>query len=218
MSDWIDYDLRGMGKMRPFKEAREFIRKLKLKDQYEWVLYCKNELKGFKKRPVDIPAGPHNLYKDEWIGISDWLGNGKIAQGDWMPFNEARSYVQNLKLKTHEEWVSYCQNKLKGFKKKPIEIPTNPQNTYKDEWIGVGDWLGTGKVAQGDWMPFKEARAYIRKLKLKNKKEWILYRKNKLKGFKDKPHEIPTGPERVYKDEWKDLSDWLGKKNKSFPN
>ena len=62
----------------------------------------------------------------------------------------------------------YCKNKLKGFKEKPIDIPASPSETYKDEWKGMGDWLGTGKVAPGNMRPFKEARAYVRKLKLKN--------------------------------------------------
>ena len=43
----------------------------------EWILYRQNKLKGFKKKPIDIPAGPHNTYKDEFKGMSDWLGNKK---------------------------------------------------------------------------------------------------------------------------------------------
>ena len=31
-----------------------------------------------------------------------------------------------------------------------MDIPTSPNNSYKDiGWKGMGDWLGTGTVAQG---------------------------------------------------------------------
>ena len=54
------------------------------------------------------------------------------------PFKEARAYVQKLKIKSHKEWVLilYCQNKLKGFKEKPQDIPKNPAY-YKNEFKGV---------------------------------------------------------------------------------
>ena len=46
------------------------------------------------------------------------------------------------------EWIYTAQNKLKGFKEKPQDIPSHP-DTYKDEWKGMGDWLGTGSIAPG---------------------------------------------------------------------
>ena len=52
----------GAGKMkkkwRAFKEAREFVQSLKLKNRNEWDKYCKSG-----KRPNDIPGGPEKSYK-----------------------------------------------------------------------------------------------------------------------------------------------------------
>ena len=62
---------------RPYKEARAYVRKLNLKSHKEWILYRQNKLKGFEKKPNDIPAGPHNTYKNEWKDWGDWLGNKK---------------------------------------------------------------------------------------------------------------------------------------------
>jgi hypothetical protein len=45
---------------RPFKEAREFVRSLGLKNHEEWKEYCKSG-----NKPDDIPAAPWNTYK-EW--------------------------------------------------------------------------------------------------------------------------------------------------------
>jgi len=193
------------GNMRPFKEAREFVQKLNIKNYRDWDLYCQNKLKGFKEKPHDIPTGPKRVYKDEFKGMGDWLG-----LKTWKPFKEARAYVQKLNMKSQKEWILYCKNKLKGFKEKPQDIPTIPAQTYKDEWKGMGDWLGTGKLAPGNMRSFKEARAYVQKLNIKNYKEWRLYCTNKLKGFKEKPQDIPAAPDYTYKDEWKGIGDWLG--------
>ena len=99
--------------------------------------------------------------------------------------------------------------------KVPILLPNifNHSFTYESDIdLKVGDWLGTGKLAPGSWRPFKEARAYVQKLNLKSHKEWVLYCKNKLKGFKEKPQDIPYAPVRPYKSEWKGFGDWLGNK------
>ena len=197
-----------MTKWRSFEEARKFARSLKLSGQKEWKQYCKSG-----KKPDDIPTHPDQNYKTKgWKGMGDWLGTGKLAPGSMRPFKEARAFVQKLNLKDVKEYVQYCQNKLKGFKEKPQDIPLNPGFSYKDEWKGYSDWLGNGRVVYGNWRPFNEARAYVQKLNLKSSTQWLLYCKNKLKGFKEKPRDIPTSPAGAYKDEWKGFSDWLGKK------
>jgi len=63
--------------MKPFKEARAYVQKLNLKSSTQWNLYCKNKLEGFKEKPKDIPSNPNHKYKDEYKGMSDWLGKKK---------------------------------------------------------------------------------------------------------------------------------------------
>jgi len=178
-------------------------------------LYCKNKLKGFKEKPQDIPTEPRH-YKDEWKGFGDWLGTGMVSNKNriYKSFKEARAYIQKINLKSSTQWSLYCQNKLKEFKEKPQDIPNAVHRVYKDEWKGWGDWLGTGRknLFTGTWRPFKEARAYVQKLNLKNVDQWRLYCKNKLKGFKERPQDIPATPSQTYKEEWKGFSDWLGNK------
>ncbi len=198
--------------MRSFEEARSYVQNLNIKSQRDWLLYCRNKLKGFEEKPQDIPTAVQKVYKNEWKGFGDWLGTGNFRNKNFIPFKEARAYVQKLNLKSQKDWRLYCTNKLKGFKEKPHDIPAGPHNTYKNEWKGFDDWLGTGKLANGSWRTFKEARAYVQKLNLKGYKEWYLYCKNKLGDYKKKPLDIPFHPYRAYKDEWKGISDWLGKK------
>jgi hypothetical protein len=68
--------------------------------------------------------------------------------------------------------------------------------------------VAVGVLYQADgsrWRPFEEARAYVRGLGLKTQADWNAWRK---KG--ERPPDIPSAPERVYKEHWIDWGDWLG--------
>ena len=75
-------------------------------------------------------------------------------------------------------------------------------------WAGIGDWLGTGNIANRykKFRVFKKARAYARNLGIKNFTEWRTFTKSgKL------PTDIPTNPRATYKNEgWTGYGDWLG--------
>jgi hypothetical protein len=140
---------------RPFSEAREYIRTLGFKSQEEWRRWCKDG-----NRPDDIPYHPDRTYKNEWRGMGDWLGTGRIADQDkvFRSFEQARKYIHSLGLKNQSEWNTYCKSG-----KKPQDIPSTPTRIYDKEWKGWGDWLGTGTVAPFNrvFRPFKEAREFV---------------------------------------------------------
>ena len=72
------------------------------------------------------------------------VGTGTIATFNrkYLDFETARAHVRALKLKGKEEWGKYTKSGSK-----PLEIPFHPERTYKKEWKGFGDWLGTGAIA-----------------------------------------------------------------------
>jgi hypothetical protein len=77
----------------------------------------------------------------------------------------------------------------------------------------MGDWLGTGTVA--NWLrkyrPFHEARVFVRKLKLKSRTEWRAYCKGEIPRLGRVPADIPVIAERTYASKgWKGMGDWLG--------
>jgi len=120
-----------------------------------------------------------------------------------LPFKKARAFVRKLKLSSYKEWTAYYSSG-----KRPNDIPSSPNIIYADKgWAGWGDWLGADLRRVGNWGGFEEARAFVRKLKLNNQKEWAAYcRSGK------KPNDIPSTPERVYaRAGWAGLDDWLGK-------
>jgi hypothetical protein len=144
MGDWI-----GTGNIatrdreyRPFAEAREFVRKLGLKNSDEWKAYTKSG-----NMPTDIPSCPVNVWKNNgWISMGDWLGNRFVATQNrtYRSFVRARKFVRGLGIKTHEEWVIFVKTG-----KLPKDIPSTPDSAgvYTNDWISWGNWLGTGRIA-----------------------------------------------------------------------
>src|SRR5262249_4065187 len=120
-------------KYRSFEQARTFARGLGLKSISEWRDYKKTD-----KMPDDIPANPDHVYADSgWAGMLDWLGIGTCRGRNFRAFKEARAFVRALGLKSKAEWFQYCSSG-----KKPTDIPSNPQQTYAEDWLGIRDWLG----------------------------------------------------------------------------
>jgi hypothetical protein len=108
----------------PFEEAREFVRELGLKNDFEWRKYVKSGLK-----PYNIPNTPNEVYDREgWISLGDWLGSGRIANKniEFLGFFEAREFVSSLNLKTSTEWNDYRKSESR-----PSNIPSNPNIVYK---------------------------------------------------------------------------------------
>lgn len=204
MGDWL-----GTGNLspkerrfRPLDDARVFVRSLGLRSTSDWNKYCASG-----ERPPDIPASPDSVYRQEgWIGMSDWLGTGRLTMKrvPHRQFREARAFVRSLGLKSGPEWERYCRSG-----NKPDDIPASPEYVYRDlGWTGIRDWLGTvgEPFRRKQIRSFSAARTLARGLKLHSQKEWWQYCKSG-----DKPEDIPSHPELAYKaDGWSGWKDWLG--------
>jgi len=200
-----------------FSEARAFARSLKLKNGDEWRAFCRGEMPQSGKLPVDIPANPNNTYADRgWKGMGDWLGTDAVAtfRRRYRTFLQARSFARKLKLKNRTEWSAYCRGKMPELGRLPADISASPHKTYAGRgWAGIGDWLGTGAVANQSrkFRPFSEARAFARKLKLKSQNEWISFSKGEMPKLGRRPADIPSNPSLAYTDTgWSGYGDWLG--------
>lgn len=181
-----------------FEEARFFVRGLNLKTQKEWLSYCKN-----KKTSNDIPVNPNIAYKNKgWINWGDFLGSGSIANKNkkFKSFNEAKKFVKELGLKNKSDWDNFIRSK-----KKPSDIPFSPFIIYKDKgWKSWNDWFNEDDV---DFLPFNEARKFVRELGLKNREQWWQYCKSG-----NKPNNIPANSNYYYRNKgWSGWGDWLGR-------
>jgi superfamily II DNA or RNA helicase len=65
----------------PFRKARRYVRNLALvnSDKYrKWANGGRNDL---PEKPAEVPAQPWVIYRNEWCGWDDWLGNGRVVRG-----------------------------------------------------------------------------------------------------------------------------------------
>jgi hypothetical protein len=183
---------------RDFKEARKFVTKLGFKNRDNWFQYCKSG-----NKPDNIPASPQLVYKKEWKGWGNFLGNGRIANQNkqYLPFKKAKLIVEKLKIKKKDNWFEYCKSG-----NKPDNIPANPPSVYKKEWEGWGDWLRNEKDIK--FVSYDNAKKIVLSLKIKSLREWRKFLKsNQL------PTGIPRDPPSVYKKEWEGWGDFLGTGN-----
>ncbi|MEI6176523.1 MAG: DEAD/DEAH box helicase family protein [Verrucomicrobiota bacterium] len=202
---------------RPFEEAREFVRGLRLRNNGEWRDFCKGKMPKKGILPADIPVGVEHTYANRgWAGFGDWLGTGNVASylREYRRFGEAREFVCGLGLKSRNEWGNYCNGNLPEKGTLPFDIPAVPDGVYRDQgWVGFGDWLGTGSVATHlrQYRPFREARAFVRGLGLKTGREWLEFCKGNLTEKGVLPSDIPSNPNNTYaKKGWMGMGDWLG--------
>ena len=117
-------------------------------------------------------------------------------------FAEARKFATSLKLNSSSEWIKHCKTK-----NIPQDIPKRPSAVYKNSgWRGFKHFLGLG-VSYEDYLDYKDARDFIRKLKLKSAKEFQIYMKTE-----KRPNNISSRPSSFYKDNgWINWADFLGK-------
>ena len=148
--------------------------------------------------------------KETWHILSKKIYNferiKKSSKKNWLPFNKARKYARTLNLKSHSDWVLFCQ---KG--KRPYNIPSHPERTYSENWKSWQDWLSNlkNKTRHRKVIPLKDLKRFARSKKIKSASQWRSFVKENRSPFL-----IPARPEVTYK-EWKSWADFLGTKNKA---
>jgi superfamily II DNA or RNA helicase len=127
----------------------------------------------------------------------------KLSRFQWMPFEEARELVRGFGFKKQDEFFKYLRSEDID-----INIPYNPARVYENKgWLSWGDFLGT-KIGwiPGNWLPFEEAREFIRTFGFKKQTDFIKYIRSK-----NRRKDIPVKVKRVYKDKgWLSWGDFLG--------
>ncbi len=112
-----------------------------------------NDYKNFARNDKEkrFPVKPKNTYKNSgWISWEDFLGVKLKKSGprtEMMEFSLARNFARKLKLKSSKQWFKYAQGELKGYGKKPDNIPSQVHTYYKHKkvWTSYPDFLGYKK-------------------------------------------------------------------------
>jgi hypothetical protein len=192
---WENAPVEVMTEYLPFKQARLYVRKLGLKQKKDWRQWIDDG-----KRPIFIPKYPDLAYgKKGWSGWNNWLGAG------FLPFPKTRTYVRKLKFKNVSDYRKWAKSP-----NRPNNIPTAPEVAYQHVgWNGYADFLGNGRIriVNTEFLPFDKARSFIQTKGLRNKREYIVWRKNQKQSI-----HIPSDPPRVYR-KFSTWADFLGTTN-----
>jgi len=127
----------------PYEDAQMFCRALKIttwRKYQDWVDSPRN-----RKFYPRLPQEPQLVY-EEWVDWGTFTGTGFVCTRKrklhWLPFEAARSFVQQLKLTCVQDWMDW-----KRTPDRPKYIPSQPNLVYKDKWKSTGDWIGTEIMA-----------------------------------------------------------------------
>ena len=149
-----------------------------------------------------MPSAPERTYASSgWTSYGDFCG---YAAGSIRSFEDARTYVRTLGLKSRDAWREWSSSGAR-----PHDIPSHPDRTYASSgWTSYGDFLGyaEGPGSRGSFRTFQDARTYVRTLGLKSKEEWNAWSKSG-----ERPHDIPSTPSTTYASSgWISYPDFLG--------
>lgn len=115
-----------------FEQAKKFVSGLIFDYPPEWKKFC---ISG--KKPKNIPAKPFKYFSKKGrllFDIYDWFG---INEREYLPFEEAKIIIRNLKFTTYEQYREWDDSS------KPKIIPGNPSYVYREKgWYSYADWTG----------------------------------------------------------------------------
>ena len=191
---------------KPYEVAVAFARENGLKTQLQWNQ--RHRTIG-SLWPADIPRSPDKAYFGRgWKSWGDFLGTGKVGTKlkRFRPYEEARSWVHSLNLKSSADWYLLRNGKLPHVGLLPPDIPYCPDVSYR----GKG-WINWESFLPFRWRPYPEARAFAQSLKLKGQQHWKAYATGKRPDLPPIPEDIPKAPAAAYAGHgWISWGDWRG--------
>lgn len=131
--DYLDNILIKKDRFLSYEDAKKWI-----KENYNFKSsseYRKTDL------PYFIPTKPYNKYRNEWVSWNEFL--------DFKPFKRDKNNIYYT-FEDAKKWIKENLNNITAYKFRELSkngyipefIPSKPERTYKNEWIGWYDWLG----------------------------------------------------------------------------
>jgi superfamily II DNA/RNA helicase len=114
-----------------YDEAKKYVKQNDIETLTQYYDLYKN-----KKLPEFLPAAPEQVYRNEWKGYSEFFDN-KYRSSEILSFDECKKFIKNKKINNLKDWQVFSKTK------RPKNIPSNPQRTFKKQWKGWKDFLGT---------------------------------------------------------------------------
>jgi very-short-patch-repair endonuclease len=183
-----------------FKDAREFVRNQRLKNQKEWNKWIKGNSKNYM-----IPSNP-NIYYDSWVSFSDWLESGveSFKNREYYEYEYCKILLKDKKFNNRKEFYEFTKTNIDN------KIPKRPDHVYKkqNKWEGWQTFLSIEKTPpihkSNLFLSYDDAKKFISSIKFTQQSEYINYIMDNNIEF------LPKRPDYVYKNNWKGYLDFLG--------
>ncbi|MBU3070204.1 integrase [Aestuariicella sp. G3-2] len=154
------------------------------------------EYRSKRHRDRQLPASPDQIYKEEWQGWPSFLG--KEPKQLYPTLAEASAAAIALGIATSGEY--------QAKRHRDRQLPVNPGLVYKEEWQG---WpLFLGRQPKQFYPTLAEASSAAIALGIRTSVEY--------QAKKRRDRQLPSDPERKYKEEWQGWPSFLGKESKQF--
>ena len=140
--------------------------------------------------------------ESEFRYYEEWRRTGKQPLR-LIPFETARTAVQNLGLTSIDEWEEWVVDNKPGITSTRCWLmPNQPDEAYAASgWQGWDDWLGV-------MLPYEAARDVVREMGILSQEQW--WALVKLEAPKLQRLRVPARPHLKYPREWQGYDTWLG--------
>jgi hypothetical protein len=129
----------------PYEKALKIVEDMGFQNQTKYCAYVSNNISN-------LPYHPERTYKKDWTSWTVWLGNKRIYgihgnTKEFIPYKRAlkivRKDAKEFGITSEKKWhYQYIANG-----KKPSNIPSHPQEIYKNNgWTTWAHWLGTKNI------------------------------------------------------------------------
>ena len=142
---------------------------------------------------------------------------------DFFTYAEAHEFIRTLPfaLDNAKDYRRYMNHKHPSGVSPFRKLPANPDTYYKRRgtWVSWPHFLGTARWSRKvSWLPFEEARDFVRRLELQTQQEWSAWSAGRLPGRPARPRNIPSNPSQEYEGKgWINFPDWIGRERRKIP-
>jgi len=181
-----------------YSEFKTYIRSLdNVLTSTQWVRHYTDVVKPLE---LPYPSNPARSYADQWPGWSKTTKSGNI----WGPekhqqfptLAELRGICHQYDIQSLNDYYEFVKNAPSH-----LMLPTNPFNTYGDEWTANGN---SKAILAPSFLTYKEASKKVQKYKFPTQAKFRAHMKE------NKIAEVPYNPHRFYFKDFISWDDFLG--------
>lgn len=167
----------------------------------EWV---RGEKAYEIKAPSFLTPSPEGYYAENWEGWDVLFG--KRGKNDIMSFDEARTIAHEVCEKhgvcsAHKIYL-WKTGQLENAPEFPVRFPISPDKSYKGLFTTWADFFGK-ETEEREYMTYEDAKKWVRAKGITKRTQFY---------EAEKPKNISSNPQRLYKDEWQGWDEFFGKK------